>query len=302
MSLDDIKHFRQLDSKCPGHPEYRWTSGVETHHRPARPGDRDQRRHGGRLGVAGGAFQPPRGRALRLRRLRDRGGRLPDGGGLATRPPRSPATRSSPTSAGSTTTTTSRSTGTPRSPTTDDVAGSLPGLRWNVTRVEDANDLEHDRPGLRQLPGGAGAADADHRRLATSATARPTSRTPPRPTASRSATRRSGRPSASTAGPRTREFLVPDGVQEHFNEVIGQARRRAAGEVGRALRELPRRRARERGASGGDAAPRAAGGMGRGPAQLRGRREGHGHSQGVEQGRERGGRPRSPGCWPARRT
>jgi transketolase len=30
VSLDDIKRFRQLDSKCPGHPEYRWTSGVET--------------------------------------------------------------------------------------------------------------------------------------------------------------------------------------------------------------------------------------------------------------------------------
>jgi transketolase len=30
VSLDDIKHFRQLDSRCPGHPEYRWTSGVET--------------------------------------------------------------------------------------------------------------------------------------------------------------------------------------------------------------------------------------------------------------------------------
>ena len=30
VSLDEIKKFRQLDSKCPGHPEYRWTSGVET--------------------------------------------------------------------------------------------------------------------------------------------------------------------------------------------------------------------------------------------------------------------------------
>jgi transketolase len=30
VKLDDIKQFRQLDSKCPGHPEYRWTSGVET--------------------------------------------------------------------------------------------------------------------------------------------------------------------------------------------------------------------------------------------------------------------------------
>ena len=30
VTLDDIKQFRQLGSKCPGHPEYRWTSGVET--------------------------------------------------------------------------------------------------------------------------------------------------------------------------------------------------------------------------------------------------------------------------------
>ena len=27
---DDIRSFRQLNSRCPGHPEYRWTSGVET--------------------------------------------------------------------------------------------------------------------------------------------------------------------------------------------------------------------------------------------------------------------------------
>jgi transketolase len=30
VTLDDIKRFRQIDSKCPGHPEYHWTSGVET--------------------------------------------------------------------------------------------------------------------------------------------------------------------------------------------------------------------------------------------------------------------------------
>ena len=30
VGLEDIKRFRQLDSKCPGHPEYHWTSGVET--------------------------------------------------------------------------------------------------------------------------------------------------------------------------------------------------------------------------------------------------------------------------------
>src|SRR6266540_3613747 len=30
VPLDDLKRFRQLDSRCPGHPEYRWTSGIET--------------------------------------------------------------------------------------------------------------------------------------------------------------------------------------------------------------------------------------------------------------------------------
>jgi transketolase len=29
VPLDDLKKFRQLGSRCPGHPEYRWTSGVE---------------------------------------------------------------------------------------------------------------------------------------------------------------------------------------------------------------------------------------------------------------------------------
>jgi len=30
LTLDDIKHFRQWESKTPGHPEYRYTPGVET--------------------------------------------------------------------------------------------------------------------------------------------------------------------------------------------------------------------------------------------------------------------------------
>jgi transketolase len=30
VTLDSIKRFRQLDSPCAGHPEYRWTTGVET--------------------------------------------------------------------------------------------------------------------------------------------------------------------------------------------------------------------------------------------------------------------------------
>jgi transketolase len=30
VSVNDIRHFRQLESKAPGHPEYHWVSGVET--------------------------------------------------------------------------------------------------------------------------------------------------------------------------------------------------------------------------------------------------------------------------------
>ena len=30
VTLDDIRNFRQLNSKAPGHPEYHWVSGVET--------------------------------------------------------------------------------------------------------------------------------------------------------------------------------------------------------------------------------------------------------------------------------
>jgi transketolase len=30
VPMDSLKRFRQVDSRCPGHPEYRWTSGVET--------------------------------------------------------------------------------------------------------------------------------------------------------------------------------------------------------------------------------------------------------------------------------
>src|ERR1700722_15122197 len=30
ITLDALKKFRQLNSKTPGHPEYRWTAGVET--------------------------------------------------------------------------------------------------------------------------------------------------------------------------------------------------------------------------------------------------------------------------------
>src|SRR4026207_452016 len=38
VTLDDIRHFRQLESKAPGHPEYHWVSGVEATTGPLGPG------------------------------------------------------------------------------------------------------------------------------------------------------------------------------------------------------------------------------------------------------------------------
>ena len=81
--LDDIKSFRQLDSKARRPPGVPLDLRGRDDHRAARPGGRDVGRDGDRLEVAGGALQPPRLRAVRLRHLRDRRRRLPDGGRLA---------------------------------------------------------------------------------------------------------------------------------------------------------------------------------------------------------------------------
>ncbi len=92
VTLDDIKRFRQLDSKCPGHPEYRWTSGVETTTGPLGQGVATS------VGMAiagaldGGLLQSPGLRAFRLRRLRAVRRRLHDGRDLRTRPRRWPVT------------------------------------------------------------------------------------------------------------------------------------------------------------------------------------------------------------------
>ena len=91
---------------------------------------------------------------------------------------------------------------------TEDVAARFLGYGWNVLRVGDANDIdriEHALDVFRQTKGRPTLSSS----TATSATARRTGRTPPRPTASRSARRRSGSPSAPTAGPRTRSSWCP---------------------------------------------------------------------------------------------
>ena len=80
VTLEDIRSFRQLGSKAPGHPEYRMVSGVETTTGPSGTGRRDERRHGHRRTMARRPLQPTGLRGVRLRHLCDLRRRLPDGG------------------------------------------------------------------------------------------------------------------------------------------------------------------------------------------------------------------------------
>ena len=52
VTLDDIKRFRQIGSKCPGHPGISPDLRRRDDDRPARPGLRQQRRHGARRALA----------------------------------------------------------------------------------------------------------------------------------------------------------------------------------------------------------------------------------------------------------
>ena len=60
LPMDDLKRFRQLHSKTPGHPEVGHHARRRNHHRPARPGHRQRGRHGDRRVPAGRRIQQAR--------------------------------------------------------------------------------------------------------------------------------------------------------------------------------------------------------------------------------------------------
>ncbi len=215
-----MKKFRQIDSKTPGHPEYRITSGVETTTGPLGQGC------GNSVGLAmaerfwRSRYNKPGFDAVRPPRLRARRRRRHDGRGVA--------------EAAST-------------------AGHLQlgNLTWiydsNHITIEGGTDLAFDEdvgarlrpmagtcsmsrtpttsapwPGARATPRRSPTGRASSWCTASSATARRKRPAPTRRMASRWAKRRYAAPSAPMAGRRTRTFLVPDGVYEHFQQGIGK--------------------------------------------------------------------------------
>jgi transketolase len=221
VSMDDIKSFRQLDSHCPGHPEYHLTSGVETTTGPlgqgiatsvgmAVAGKWLQARYGSHLydfdvyAIAGdgclmegvsneAASLAGHQRLDNLCWIYDNNHITIDGHTEITYE--------------------------------DDVAARFMGYRWNVTRVGDANDLElltrafqefreeTDRPTLIIVDSHIGYG-SPHKQDTAEAHGEPLGEEEVRET------------KRAYGWPEDAQFLVPDGVYEHFARGVGERGRR----------------------------------------------------------------------------
>ncbi|HZT79138.1 MAG TPA: transketolase, partial [Gemmataceae bacterium] len=227
VSLEDIRNFRQLNSKCPGHPEYRWTSGVETTTGPLGQGVATSVG----MAIAGKWLAAHYNRPgfdlfnFRVWAICGDGdmmeGISSEAASLAGHLKLSNVCwiydNNHITIEGHTALAFS-----------EDVAARFQGYNWNVLRVGDANDLElltqayqtfletHDRPTLIIVDSHI-AWGAPNKQDTSAAHGEPLGEDEVRATK-----RRYGWPEDA-------KFLVPDGVPQHFQQGIGQR--------GRELRE-----------------------------------------------------------------
>jgi transketolase len=225
VTLDDIKSFRQFGSRCAGHPEYRWTSGVET-----------------TTGPLGQGVATSVGMAIAEKWLAARYNR-PDfdlfgyriyalcGDGCMMEGISSEAAslaghlkldnlcwiydNNHITIEGKTGIT-----------FTEDVAGRFLAYGWNVARVGDANDLDRIENALRNAAGTAGRPSliivdshigygSPHRQDTSAAHGEPLGEEEIKLT------------KQAYGWPPDAKFLVPDGVYEHFESGVGRRGREA---------------------------------------------------------------------------
>ena len=220
VKLDDIKRFRQLDSKCPGHPEYRWTSGVETTTGPLGQGVANS------VGMAiserwlAGHFNKP-GYELfnyNVYALCGDGDMMEGVSGEA-------ASLAGHLKLSNLCWIYDNNHITIEGHTalafSDDVANRFAGYNWNVTRVGDANDLDmlmraldcflqcHDRPTLIIVDSHI-AYGAPHKQDTEAAHGEPLGEDEIRLT------------KRNYGWPEDSKFMVPDGVRENFSNGIGK--------------------------------------------------------------------------------
>ena len=302
VSLDDIKKFRQLGSRTPGHPEYRSTTGVETTTGPLGQGVANC--VGMAIAAAGSAahFNRPGFDLFDYDVYAICGdGDMMEGvasrGRVARRPPEAAQPlldlRQQP----------HLHRRQHRLAFTEDVAEAVRGATAGACSAStDANDLDALAKAL-QIFKQQGQAHADRRRLATSATGARRSRTPAPRTASRWARRRSARAKKAYGWPEDAQFLVPDGVREHFQQGIGTRGRKLRQDWEAHSRALPEGAARSWRRSWSACERRELPArLGHGAAGVPRRCEGHGHARVRRAGAERAGEELSRGCSAARRT
>ena len=273
VTLEDIRRFRQLDSKAPGHPEYHWTSGVET-----------------TTGPLGQGIATSVGMAIGQKWLASRYNRpgfdifdydiyAVCGDGCMMEGIGAEAAslaghlgldnlcwvydNNHITIEGNT-----------RITFTEDIAARFLGYGWNVLRVGDANDVDRIENSLEIFRKTAGRPTfiildshigygAPHKQDTAAAHGEPLG-----DEEVRLCKRFYGWPEEA-------QFLVPEGVQEHFAAGIGargaEARRRWTELFGGLPGQVPGTRHRDR----PDAAPRTAPRMGPQPSRVPGRPQGH---------------------------
>jgi transketolase len=220
VSLDDIRRFRHLDSKAPGHPEYHWVSGVETTTGPLGQGvatsvgmaiaQKWLAQHYNRPGfdIFDYRIYAVCGDGCLMEGIASEAASL--AGHLGLDNLCWVYDNNHITIEGST-----------RIAFTEDVAARFLGYGWNVLRVADANDLgriEHALEVFRQTKGRPSLLILDshigygspHRHDTAAAHGEPLGEEEVRLT------------KRSYGWPEDAKFLVPDGVREHFAAGIGR--------------------------------------------------------------------------------